>query len=210
MRCAASATASAISEPRRDALDTTLLAACCAVSAASTPASRILRRAAGLALIAAAAAASPAASISRLIAALVILSTALSLRVDEDEERLLEDLEDPLRVLDFAIANLPSVRDRRHFRSARVPFRRRTEPHKAAISHPDASRCVQAPGVKLRGCRIARANVSKGTAGFPGDPLEHGQRPEVTAVRSAPTADEHPFPTSLLNHETSDHLLSLR
>jgi hypothetical protein len=42
------------------------------------------------------------------------------------------------------------------------------------------------------------------------DPLEHGQRPEVMAVRSAPTADEHPFPTSLLNHETSDHLLSLR
>jgi hypothetical protein len=43
-----------------------------------------------------------------------------------------------------------------------------------------------------------------------GDPLEHGQRPEVTAVRPALMADEHPFPTCLLNHETSDHLLSLR
>jgi hypothetical protein len=42
------------------------------------------------------------------------------------------------------------------------------------------------------------------------DPLEHGQRPKVMAVRSVPMADEHPFPTSLLNHETSDHLLSLR
>ncbi|MBA2771689.1 MAG: hypothetical protein H0U34_06705, partial [Sphingomonas sp.] len=105
-RCAASATASAISVPSRDALDTTVLAACCAVSAASRPASRILRRAVGLRLIAAAAAASPAASISRLIAALASLSTVLSLRLGE--ERFVEDvdLEDPLRVLDFAIANL--------------------------------------------------------------------------------------------------------
>jgi hypothetical protein len=85
-RCAASATASAISEPSLVALATTLLAACVAVSAASRPASRIARRALGLALIAAAAAASPAASISLLIAALASLST-----VSEDE-RLLEDL----------------------------------------------------------------------------------------------------------------------
>ncbi len=107
-RCAASATASAISDPSRVALDTTVVAAWLAESAASIPASRIFLRADGLALIAAAAAASPAASISLLIAALVILSTVLSLPRDEDELRLDEDvdLEDPLRVLDFAIANL--------------------------------------------------------------------------------------------------------
>lgn len=111
-RCAASATASAISEPSFDALVATLLAAACAESAASRPASRILRRADGLALIAAAAAASPAASISRLIAALAILSTVLL-----PEDAL--DREDPLElfelflllvlVVDLAIANLPSV-----------------------------------------------------------------------------------------------------
>jgi hypothetical protein len=95
-RCAASATASAISEPSLDALETIVLAAACAVSAASSPASRILRRAAGLALIAAAAAARPAASISRLIAALASLSTVLSLPED-----------DRFRVVDLAIANLP-------------------------------------------------------------------------------------------------------
>jgi hypothetical protein len=133
MRCAASATASAISVPSRDALEATLLAACCAVSAASTPASRILRRAAGLALIAAAAAASPAASISRLIAAFAILSTVLSFEAERDfEVRDVElcdfeaadfeagDFEDRafderveagelFRLVDLAIANLPSV-----------------------------------------------------------------------------------------------------
>jgi hypothetical protein len=91
-RCAASATASAISEPSFDALPTTALAACCALSAASRPASRIFRRAAGLALIAAAAAAKPAASISRLIAALAILSNV--------------SLPPPFVLLDLAIANL--------------------------------------------------------------------------------------------------------
>ena len=97
-RCAASATASAISDPSFDALETTLLAAAWAESAASSPASRILRRAAGLALIAAAAAASPAANISRLIAAFASLSR-VSFPVDEP----------PFRLLDFAIANLPLV-----------------------------------------------------------------------------------------------------
>ena len=100
-RCAASATASAINAPRRVALDTIEFAALLAVSAASIPASRIFLRALGLALIAAAAAARPAASISLLIAALVILSTVLSFDPDEDF------LDDDLRVLDFAIVNLP-------------------------------------------------------------------------------------------------------
>jgi hypothetical protein len=50
----------------------------------------------------------------------------------------------------------------------------------------------------------------KGTAASRSDALRHGQRPEVAAVRSALRTEEHPFPTSLLNHETSDHLLSLR
>jgi len=73
-RWAASATASAISEPSRDALLTIVVAAALALSAASIPASRIARRALGLAAIAAAAAVRPAASISRLIAALASLS----------------------------------------------------------------------------------------------------------------------------------------
>jgi hypothetical protein len=72
--CAASATASAISEPKRLTLAAIELAALVALSAASAPASRILRRTDGLALIAAAAAASPAASISLLIAAFASLS----------------------------------------------------------------------------------------------------------------------------------------
>ncbi|MFL6763892.1 MAG: hypothetical protein ACJ8FO_01705 [Sphingomicrobium sp.] len=90
-RCAASATASAISVPSLVALATTLLAACEAVSAASSPASRIALRALGLALIAAAAAARPAASISLLIAALASLST-VSLPEEEREEPRVEDL----------------------------------------------------------------------------------------------------------------------
>ncbi|MES2137453.1 MAG: hypothetical protein V4502_10400 [Pseudomonadota bacterium] len=100
-RCAASATASAMSEPSLVALAIMLLAACDAVSAASRPASRIARRAFGLALIAAAAAARPAPSISLLIAALASLSTVLSLDFEEE-------LEDLFRA-DFAIASSPSV-----------------------------------------------------------------------------------------------------
>jgi hypothetical protein len=96
---AASATASAISEPRRVALAVIDFAARSAVSAASKPASLIALRAFGLALIAAAAAARPAASISLLIAAFLILSI-----VSLDFDELL--LEEPLRVLDFAIASL--------------------------------------------------------------------------------------------------------
>ena len=76
-RCAASATASAISEPNLVALDIMLDAALEALSAASIPASRIALRALGLAAIAAAAAVRPAASISLLIAAFANLSTVL-------------------------------------------------------------------------------------------------------------------------------------
>ena len=115
-RWAASATASAISEPSLVALDIMLLAAWLAVSAASRPASRIARRAFGLALIAAAAAANPAASISLLIAALASLSTVLSLlfevEPDEPEELLRADL---------AIASSPSVCAERHFKPVTVP-----------------------------------------------------------------------------------------
>jgi len=110
-RWAASATASAISEPSLVALATTLLAACDAVSAASSPASRIARRAFGLALIAAAAAARPAASISLLIAALANLST-VSLPEEEPEEVFRADL---------AIASSPSRWRKRHFKPVTVP-----------------------------------------------------------------------------------------
>ena len=84
------------------------------------PASLIALRAFGLALIAAAAAARPAASISLLIAALASLSTVVLLELFELED----DFDDPLRVLDFAIANLPSVAFRR-LRLTTVPLRRR-------------------------------------------------------------------------------------
>ncbi len=127
-RCAASATASAMSDPSLVALETTLLAACEAVSAASSPASRIFLRAAGLAAIAAAAAVSPAAIISLLIAALASLSTVLSPepelapeRADEEPERLLEEPErEDLVRADLAIASLPASR-KRHFRAVPVP-----------------------------------------------------------------------------------------
>jgi hypothetical protein len=108
IRCAASATASAISDPSFVALEATLLAACCALSAASSPASRIARRALGLALIAAAAAAKPAASISLLIAALASLSTVLLPELELEPER--DDVDDlgfdleELFLVDFAIA----------------------------------------------------------------------------------------------------------
>jgi len=111
-RCAASATASAISDPSLVALAITLLAACDAVSAASSPASRIARRAFGLALIAAAAAASPAASISLLIAALASLSTVSLLLFEEELEELLR--------ADFAIASSPPF-TKRHFKAVTVP-----------------------------------------------------------------------------------------
>jgi hypothetical protein len=91
-----------------DALEATLLAACCAVSAASRPASRIARRAFGLAAIAAAAAVRPAASISLLIAAFAILSTVVFLDLDVVEEDLaVDDLEELLRAA-FAIVISPS------------------------------------------------------------------------------------------------------
>ena len=111
-RWAASATASAIREPRRVALDIAVVAALDAASAASSPASRILRRADGLALIAAAAAASPAASISRLIAAFAILSTVLSPEPDDAPEPdfFADDFEELFLVVDFAIADLLYVR----------------------------------------------------------------------------------------------------
>jgi hypothetical protein len=123
MRCAASATASAINDPSLVALEATLLAACWAVSAASSPASRIARRAFGLALIAAAAAARPAASISLLIAALASLSTVLLFELELEPERddvdeLGFDLEE-LFLVDFAIASLPP--GERHFRPVTVP-----------------------------------------------------------------------------------------
>jgi hypothetical protein len=95
--CAASATASAISEPSLVALAVTDFAARSAVSAASIPASLIALRAFGLALIAAAAAASPAASISLLIAAFASLSIVSD---------FLEEFEVLERLGDFAIANL--------------------------------------------------------------------------------------------------------
>lgn len=127
-RCAASATASAISEPNFVALAATLLAACDAVSAASRPASRIFLRAAGLAAIAAAAAVRPAASISLLIAALASLSTVLSFErerpddadeLEPDFEELEREREELLRA-DFAIFYLPPSGER-HFRAVPVP-----------------------------------------------------------------------------------------
>jgi hypothetical protein len=158
-RCAASATASAISEPSLVALETTLLAACDALSAASSPASRIFLRAAGLAAIAAAAAVNPAASISLLIAALASLSTVLSFeRERELEEDALEpDFEEVEREElfrgDFAIFSLPA------------------SPGKTLYSRF---------GSRMK-CEVRDGppeNV-KGTAAYRSDALRHGQRPEM-------------------------------
>jgi hypothetical protein len=170
-RCAASATASAISEPSFVALEATLLAACCAVSAASSPASRIALRAFGLAAIAAAAAVKPAASISLLIAALAILSIVslpdereeLDLEEPDLEELDFEDLEELLRAA-LAIASSPSVAQQRHFSATTVPAIRE---------------CAVAD--KLIDARNARhgADMLKGTAGVIRDALRHGQRPEM-------------------------------
>jgi hypothetical protein len=113
-RCAASATASAISAPSFVALEAIALAACEAVSAASRPASRIFLRAAGLAAIAAAAAVSPAASISLLIAAFASLSIVALFEVERDDDELEvepEELErEELLRGDFAIFYLPASR----------------------------------------------------------------------------------------------------
>ena len=123
-RCAASATASAMSAPSFVALDAIALAACDAVSAASRPASRIFLRAAGLAAIAAAAAVSPAASISLLIAAFASLSIVALPELERDDEELERELvelerEELLRG-DFAIFYLPPSRQR-HFNAVSVP-----------------------------------------------------------------------------------------
>jgi hypothetical protein len=132
-RCAASATASAISEPNLVALATMLLAALDAVSAASRPASRIARRALGLALIAAAAAASPAASISLLIAALASLSTLLPFELEDDLDELLR--------VDLAITSSPSSRTK----SLEDRNGSRTNPHAESNSrssgHVKGHRC---------------------------------------------------------------------
>jgi hypothetical protein len=124
-RCAASATASAISEPSLVALDIMLLAALLALSAASIPASRIARRAFGLAAIAAAAAVRPAASISLLIAALAILSIVDGfdeLFADVEPERFAS--ERCLVVLRLAIWNSSLESRKRHFRTETVPASR--------------------------------------------------------------------------------------
>jgi hypothetical protein len=179
-RWAASATASAISEPSFVALATMLLAACEAVSAASSPASRIARRALGLALIAAAAAASPAASISLLIAALAILSTvSLPLFEDELEELLFEE---PLRA-GLAIASTPYSSAKRQLKGrngSRMNWRGAFSGH-------------------VKGHRRAMQRCPSTWSAAEG-----------VAVRQRVRRCEHPSPTSLLNHETSDHLLSLR
>jgi hypothetical protein len=158
-RCAASATASAISEPSLVALETTLLAACDAVSAASSPASRIFLRAAGLAAIAAAAAVNPAASISLLIAALASFSTVLSFEREREleEDALEQDLEEVEREElfrgDFAIFSLPA------------------SPGKTLYSRfGSRMKCEVRDGTP--------ENV-KGTAAYRSDALRHGQRPEM-------------------------------
>ena len=144
-RCAASATASAISEPSLVALAIMLLAALEAVSAASSPASRIARRALGLALIAAAAAARPAASISLLIAALASLSTV---SLPDDFE-----LEDVLRV-DLAMIH-PSVSEktlqgRNGSRMKREATRRRYVKGHRRIAQRCPSTWSAAEGVAVR------------------------------------------------------------
>ena len=156
-RCAASATASAISDPSLVALAMTLLAARSAVSAASRPASRIFLRAPGLAAIAAAAAVNPAASISLLIAALASFSTVLSFEREREEDALEPDLEEVEREElfrgDFAIVSLPASRGKTLY--SRFGSRMKCE------------------------VRDGTPENVKGTAAYRSDALRHGQRPEM-------------------------------
>ncbi|MES2147911.1 MAG: hypothetical protein V4491_08690 [Pseudomonadota bacterium] len=188
-RWAASATASAISDPNLVALDIMLDAALEAVSAASMPASRMALRALGLAAIAAAAAVSPAASISLLIAALAILSTVLvffalappDLGLAFEADFLVAVLVVRLVVV-FAMNSLPVAQER--------TVQNRNKP-------PNAR------------CDAQKPDMLKGTAAQQRCPSTWSA--EGSANHSpAPSAYERPPPTSLLNHETSDHLLSLR
>jgi hypothetical protein len=119
--CAASATASAISEPSLVALAVTDFAAFSALSAASIPASLIALRALGLAAIAAAAAVSPAASISLLIAALASLSIVSS----DFEDFELDEFEADVRLVDLAIATSRCDSPIRQSTGTTVPLRRR-------------------------------------------------------------------------------------
>jgi hypothetical protein len=177
-RCAASATASAISEPSFEALFIICVAAALALSAASRPASRIALRAFGLAAIAAAAAVNPAASISRLIAALAILSKVVLL-----DPPLLLLL--PPRREDFAIAASHVLFCPAQSGSGPKRFRNRGD-------------CMQVKGSR----RTTRQPPSTWSATGRSSPEGLGW-----LVRPAPP--KRTEPTSLLNHETSDHLLSL-
>ncbi|MBA3730724.1 MAG: hypothetical protein H0W92_07990, partial [Sphingomonas sp.] len=180
-RCAASATASAISDPSFETLLITLVVAALALSAASMPASWIARRALGLAAIAAAAAVSPAAIISRLIAALAILS---KLTFEDDDPFL--DFFPLVLFVDLAITSSLLMTHQLKDGSAPKRFRycRSTRKVKG-----DCHTIWQPPSTWSA---IGRSS--------PGD-LGRLVRPPSPA---------RTCPTSLLNHETSDHLLSLR
>ena len=167
-RCAASATASAMMLPSLVALDIMLVAACEAVSAASRPASRILRRALGLALIAAAAAARPAASISLLIAALAILSIVSLPDEEPDDPELDERLPDDPVFGDFAIVTSSKWYGR-----------------KTHQSRNGSLMSAEARHFRTK-CKGHRRGISDGA-------LRHGQRLEVTAVRSALRLTNTPF-----------------
>ena len=113
-RWAASATASAMSDPSLETLFITFVVAAVALSAASIPASWIARRALGLAAIAAAAAVRPAARTSRVMAALASLSK-LSLADDPLKSKptfanapfLSFALPLPFPLFDLAMTSLP-------------------------------------------------------------------------------------------------------
>jgi len=74
----------------------------------------------------------------------------------------------------------------------------------------NASLCNEGKTLQARNGSVK--STVKGDRRRSGDPLRHGQRPEVPAVASEAKASprERFGPTPLLNHETSDHLLSLR
>ena len=75
-----------------------------------------------------------------------------------------------------------------------------------AVAHP-----AETDKGGRRSCRFA--DKLKGRRTFARRPFEHGQRPDApareTIEKARLSSPERAEPTPLLNHETSDHLLSL-
>ena len=127
-------------------------------------------------------AAAAAASPAASISLLIAALASLS-TVSLPEEEPEELLAEDLACADLAIASSPSVR-KRHFKGCN--------------------------GSRMMAEEQQNLDMLKGTVTVWRRCPSTWSAAEGVAVRQLVRAYEHPFPTSLLNHETSDHLLSLR